>query len=523
MSEQSNLKSRGAWRLGAYLVVILGLVGGGYFLFLHGSDKGAETKEDSEVEEAVIAVKTVHPRYDKTLTMTEKRPATVRPYFQVDLKTCVPGTVLPFSYDVGSKITQDELLITVSVPDLIARRNQRHADLEHSKEVVKQKVAAVDTAKSDYDAKVANVVARKARENADRAYLDYRKKQKDRYARLLAERSIDAQLVDEQEDQLHAAFERLNAAVENVNAAEADAKAAKFYITEAVAKLNESKAQVKVNEAELKYAEAMLDYSFVRAPFDGVIVRRLVDPGFFVQNAGDGHATPLLTVQRNDIVTVSMRLPDVFAPYVTSKTEAIFETPTLPGIKIRGKVTRFPPSLVTPEQDRTMLVEVDLWNRDAVKFREKLKDTKFRAGLKKGMPGDDGLPMVPQVEGKLEDGREMRLLPGMYGQMTLVLRTFSDVYLLPSQALIYRGGYSYIYLAKDGKARLQPVKVQFNDGKLANVDLLNDQDEVVGDLTGKEEVIVSNQSELTDGQPIKTSLDADWKSLANGGDDNEKH
>jgi HlyD family secretion protein len=530
---KSILTSQGALRLGVVLVVVLGLLGAGFAFIHHGVDKAAagagEPPESDEPVEAAIPVKIVHPHFDKSFTMTERRPANVRPYYSADLVTRVPGRVEELSYDVGSKVKAGQELVKVAVPDLEAKRNKCKADVEHARAVVEQKRATVDVAKADLEAAEARVGAAKALERAHREYLAYRKKQKDRYEGLLKDRAIDYKLVDEQEDEFQAATERVNADIEKVVSAVADAKAAKTRIREAQEQLNEAKANVDVALAEEAYAQAMLDYGTIKAPFDGVIVRRNVDPGFFVQNAGDGHATPLLTIHRNDIVTVTMRLPDNFAPYVTPDTEAIFETSTLPGVKIHGKVTRYPPSLVTPENDRTMLVEVDLWNRSPKRIEEKLNNPDpqareaFFKSLKKGMPGDPrgGLPVIPKIEGNMA-GRE--ILPGMYGEMTLVLHKFENVHMLPSQAIINKGGYQYIYVVKDGKAHLQPVKEQVNDGKLAYVELLDKEGGVIGDLTGKEEVIISNQGELSEGQPVKPALvkDEEWRSLVPGGDRNEK-
>jgi hypothetical protein len=220
-----------------------------------------------------------------------------------------------------------------------------------------------------------------------------------------------------------------------------------------------------------------------------------------------------------------MRVPDNYAAYVTPETEAIFETPALPGVKIHGKVTRFPQSLITPENDRTMLVEVDLWNRSAEEFEKKEKDRSFRAGLKPGLPNDPrgGKPIVPHIEGKLMGGQQKQLMPGMFGDMTLILRKFNNVYMLPSSAIVTRGGVPNIYVVKEGKAHLQPVKVQVDDGKLVKVELLDEEGNILGDLTGKEEVIVSNQGELSEGQPINPVMVENWKSLTPGGDHNEKH
>jgi membrane fusion protein (multidrug efflux system) len=510
------------------IAVVLGLLGGALVFFLAGNAHHATASTGDEgseqVEELPISVKIVRPRYDKEFTMTEKRPADVLPYFESPLETRVPGIVSAIRADVGTIVKKGDALVDVSVPDLEARVSQRQADVKLAEAQIDQKKAAKVTSEAQVEAAKARANAARARERSDIKYREFRQKQRDRYAALLRDRAIDAQLVDEQEDRLYAAIEAVNASHEAVAYAVSEVKASEARIKQAEADLEEAQKNVDAKKAELGYAKAMYDYATIRAPFDGQIVRRNVDPGFFVQVSGSGHATPLLVIQRNDIVTVIMRLPDKFAPYITPQTEAILETPLMPGLKIHGKVTRYPDSLLNPEKDRTMLVEVDLWNRSAEDFAVKMKEQTFLDNLKPGLPNDPnrGRPVVPQIKGKLAGGLQKRLLPGTYCDMTLVLRKFENIYMLPSSSIVTIGGVQYIYVVKDGKAHLQRVKDQVNDGKLVKVELLDDNGEVVGDLTGSEEVIVSNQGELSEGQPVKPVLVENWKTLAPGGDANAK-
>ena len=508
-------------RIGLVLLVLVGILGAGSFFFFGGLKASPgpraddEQKESADAEGVDITVMAINPRYDRSFTMKVNRPADVLPYFVSDLETKVTGEVSLINTDAGDVVKQGETLITVSVPDLEAKVAQQTANVQLAEAQVKQKVAAIETAEAEDHAAKARIVSREAKWRADKAYLSFREKQAERYRQLLAERSIDARLVDEQEDRREAALEAVNSAVEAVNTARADKEATVARIKQAKADLEEAESKVRVAKAELNYSKAMVEYATVEAPFDGIVVRRNVDPGFFVQNAGNGHATPMLTIQRSDIVTIVMHVPDIYAPFVTPQTEAIFETPTLPGVKIHGKVTRYPDSLVNPRKDRTLPVEVDLWNEDPAEYAKKMNDKKFTDRLKKGLPGDplNGRPIVPQIKGKLAAGRRMHLMPGMFGDMTLVLQKFDHAYLLPSKAIVTIGGYEYIYVVQDGKAHLQPVKVTADDGKLALLELLNSNGEVVGPLTGKEEVIVTNQGELSEGQLVKPTLLENWNNL----------
>jgi multidrug efflux pump subunit AcrA (membrane-fusion protein) len=306
-------------------------------------------------------------------------------------------------------------------------------------------------------------------------------------------------------------------AVADKLAAEAAVDKAKSEVEDAEAKVEEAKVTAKVKEtlievakSELGFAKAKREFAHIKAPFDATVVRRKVDPGDFVQNASSGHPTPLLSLERSDIVTVVMRVPDHYAPYVTPGTEAVLELDSLPGVQIHGKVTRFAPSLVNEEHDRTMRVEVDLWNLPPEQYAaflkaEKAKKTPFD-DLKKGP-----LPLVPQFTTRTGAAKSARLLPGMFGTMTLVLKSFPDARLLPSEAIVSKGGRPYIYVVQDGKAHLQPVDVQVDDGKVAVVELLAPDGTVLGNLTGNEVVIISNQGELSEGQPVAPVLATDWR------------
>ena len=57
-----------------------------------------------------------------------------------------------------------------------------------------------------------------------------------------------------------------------------------------------------------------------------------------------------------------MKVPDNYAAFVNRDTDAVIQMNSLPGVEIHAKVTRFSPSLLNPENDRTMRVEVDLYN-----------------------------------------------------------------------------------------------------------------------------------------------------------------
>ena len=76
-----------------------------------------------------------------------------------------------------------------------------------------------------------------------------------------------------------------------------------------------------------------------------------------------------------------------------------------------------------------------------------------------------------------------------------------DVYALPQQALMVSGNQTYCYLVKDGKAVKTPVDRAISDGSWVEVDKMKIGDPWVK-VSGKEQVIVGNLSDLTDGEAV---------------------
>ena len=236
----------------------------------------------------------------------------------------------------------------------------------------------------------------------------------------------------------------------------------------------------------------------VMAPFDGVIARRSADPGTFVANpAIVPGVRPLLVVERTDIVTVSMRVPEAYVAQVGKDTEAELRLDAMPGKVLRFKPTRLAPSL--DPADRTLRVEVDLFNGTAEEHRQFLEKAKLNrnADLK-----GRALPEFPKG---LETGAAARLLPGMYGKMRLRLKRFQNAPVIPSSAIVRRGGLPYLFRVESGMALLKPIAVELDDGLLARVFWL-DKDagrDVRRELSRDEELVLTNQGELEDGSRVR--------------------
>jgi multidrug resistance efflux pump len=460
----------------------------------------------TEVDTGVPEVKVIRPKLDASYTVTVSEPAYVEAYYKSALKAKVSGPVKSVQKDIGARVKKNEVLAEIDVPDQIealAQAEQVIKQRQKEEELAKAKVGVAEEA---IKAATSGWHMKEKLKDVAKAMRDYHYTRWVRLDRLSKQQAVSDLLPEEEQLNYLGACSSYEAANDAVDQANAKLAEAKQNLEVAKADVSYKQSLVEVAEKDRDKAKALVDYTKILAPFDGVIVRRNVDPGSFV-DIGTANSDPLFVVERTDIATVYMKVPDTFAPYVSEGTEALITMNNLPGVEIHGKVTRFNQSLETSHSDLTMRVEVDLWNRSRPAYEKWLASE--QAKKPPTAPFDDlktgPRPWVPRIEINNPSIPSTRLLPGYYGTMALVLRNFPNAYLLPSDAIVQQGGESYIYLLKDGKAQKLQVYEQANDGKLAKVALImkKGNQELREELTGQEQVIYSNLGDLSSGQAVK--------------------
>lgn len=453
----------------------------------------------------VPTVKVVRPKRESSVAITAEQIAVVEPYYRADLRARASGVVRRVHRDIGDKVAKGEVLIEIDVPEAeqdVARAEamvlQRRQELRVSEAKLKDAKAAVAVS-------AASIKQREADVQAETATRDLKKRKYARFQELAARGSVVGNVVEEEERDYLSSEAAVTSAAANVERARADYAESESKVEAALADIDLKAAQIVVAQKELDRARAVADYARVRSPFDGVVIRRAVDPGSFVQNATTGTSEALISVAKVDLVTVSAKFPDAFAPSVAVGTPAEVRIDDLAGVTIAAKVTRLAPSV--QNSDRTMRVEVDLFNSDDADYRRLEKEIQV-GGPDRPIKGVTGTMPVRAFPPSSANGP--RLLPGMTGSMKLSLGGFGESFVLPSTAVYSRSGTSYILLVRDGRTHQLPVRVQMNDGhtvKLAVLAKRRDADgvtrEVLTELTGQEDVVVARQLEVGDAAAVK--------------------
>jgi HlyD family secretion protein len=439
---------------------------------VRGSDNTESSPNDSEKG---IPVKTVRPKLNAHFVRSVTQPADLKPFFRAELMARVPGVVTEdLKKNIGDAVQKGEILMNLDVPDLVAEVDQKEAavklarkDEQAAEEMVKIMAAANKRAAAEIKEKQADIERAEAKRKFKQAELR-------RFQILVASKAVTDDILDEKMRDLELAEADKRSSEFAKEAADAGYEEYSAKLTAARVDVEVKQARAVVTKADLAHSKAMLDYATIRAPFNGMIIERKVDPGDFVQNASTGHPTPLLSVVRTDLMTAVMYVPEKSTAYVNKNTEAVVRFDALGDREIRAKVTRVSRWL-QPDKSRDMRIEVDLENKDCL------------------------------------------LDAGMYGTMTLLLQKFDNARLVPTSAVFERGGKTFVFEVKDRQAHLVPVRVQLEDGTQTKiVKLVKRKDAKTGrteetteELTGEEEIIRSGQGEIADGQYVRANQ-VDW-------------
>ncbi|HTK78508.1 MAG TPA: efflux RND transporter periplasmic adaptor subunit [Gemmataceae bacterium] len=481
-----------------------------------------------------VVVNTIRPKRDKAFTVASNQLASVEAYYQANLRARTAGVVKYIPKDVGAPVSQGELLCEVDVPDLLQEVAQKEAVIEQRRQEMLVAKAKVKDAVAQLEVARANIDQQKTLVDQADATRKFRESRWQRFKKMVDDKSAPPDAADEEGRNYLAAVAAWEFAKVAVRKAQADCQEKEASLEGAQADVELRQSLIEVARKDRDRTRALADYAKLTAPFDGVIVRREVDLGTFVQNATTGVSDPLVSIARTDIVTVAARLRDNEAPFVSTNTEVSLLFDELPGVVVEGKITRYSPSVQTI--DRTMRVEVDLFNGSRAEYQKFLAQylecrlaplmgaapfpalSAAAAGRETWGPrlksDTDPLPGPPPLAGPRDQGR--RLLPGMTGHMRINLEKLGDSYLLPSTAVFTRGGKPFIMEVRNGIVHLVPVRVPVYDGRISKVMVIahaanarTGTQETLHELTGTEEIVASRQGELTDGQAVRTTQ-VDW-------------
>lgn len=221
-------------------------------------------------------------------------------------------------------------------------------------------------------------------------------------------------------------------------------------LDEALAEVNSQNARLQGAKAAYGFIAATKNYLNIKAPFEGVITERNINPGAYVGPSGKGSDAPLFVLQQQKKLRLVISVPEVYTGLLSQRDAISFTVKSMPDHKFTAKVKRLAGAL--DEHLRSERLEMDVINDDK------------------------------------------KLLPGMYAEVNLPLPSNDSSFIIPKTALVSSTERVFVIRIVNGKAEWEDVK----KGREANGKV-----EVYGNLNEGDQVIKTATDEIRNGSGIK--------------------
>jgi membrane fusion protein (multidrug efflux system) len=221
-------------------------------------------------------------------------------------------------------------------------------------------------------------------------------------------------------------------------------------LDQATARKNADYSNLEAAKASYKEIGVMKSYLEIRAPFSGIISSRNVNPGAYVGPSGKGSELPLLTLQEQKHLRLSVSIPEAYTNFLKANDVITFKVKSLPAETFTASVKRMAGALDL--HLRSERVEMDMMNADK------------------------------------------KLLPGMVAEVSIPLSSKDSSFVVPKSALVNSNEGIYVIKVVTNKTLRVPVK----KGRE-----IHEKIEIFGDLVLNEQLLTKANEEIKDGTPVK--------------------
>lgn len=202
-----------------------------------------------------------------------------------------------------------------------------------------------------------------------------------------------------------------------------------------------AEARYRMSKGAAAEAQAMMAYCDMKAPFDGVITRKLADVGDLAMPG-----KPLLQMENPAVLRLEADVPEALIGNVKLGDKLTVQIAAVAGA-LEGVVTELAPA--ADPNSRTFLVKLDLPNATAHRS-------------------------------------------GQFGRVAVPIGEVNSLR-IPAAALVLRGQMEMVFVASHGQAQLRLVK---SGARIGN------EVEIVSGLEPGEQIVAAGAANLVDGQPL---------------------
>jgi RND family efflux transporter MFP subunit len=362
----------------------------------------------------------------------------------VQIKTEQPGTIARLLVDLGDPVTKGKVLAEYDAREFELAVKQAEADLLSAEQSLARARATVQSSEANLRRAKDGLVSLEAEVTRTRSEVEWAKSELERSQELYRRALIAARDVDNARNLHNVAQARLAATISARDQHPDQVRIAEAQLESDGAALRVAEAEVARRDATLGIARKRLGDTSIRAPFTGVIAKRLLNPGEYVREN-----TPVFNLVALDPLKYTGTVSERFAPELRPGQRIELAVEAYPGKTFGGQVTRVSPAVEV--QTRSLAVEGRVGNGDG------------------------------------------RLRPGFFTKGQILTRKDAAAVFVPAEAVVYSVGISKVFVVSGDKVQERIVRSGARQGAWV---------EITEGVKPGDTIAVSNLAQLFDGAPV---------------------
>jgi RND family efflux transporter MFP subunit len=425
-------------------------------LFIGGCRSGSANSSNTKAEPQVIDVTTAAAIVKPIPTYFEAT-GNLASDATTDVAPAVSGKIVQVNFDIGSYVTQGDVLVRLDDRDARIRLEQTQSQLQQAQSAVGQAQAQVEQALANVRQAQAQLglnenekfdIIQVAEVRNAKANMDFAEAEYVRSAKLLETGDISRSIFDQKKTARDQARSQYQTALNSANQRYAAIRTAQAQVETAQAAAKAAQSAVGAAQAQVAAAQKGVNDTTVLAPISGYISDRVANVGQYI--SPNTPNSKIATILRTSVLRLRIDVPEQSLGKVATGQSISLQVSAYPDRNFAGTVVRMSPNVNATA--RTLTVEAEV-------------------------PNSDGL-----------------LKPGQFATVRITQSKPEPAVMIPTAAVRTDGDVSRVFVVKDGAAREQLVQLGLLEGDMIQVK----QGVVEGDM-----VATSNLNALSDGVLVR--------------------
>jgi membrane fusion protein (multidrug efflux system) len=305
--ETAPEKKPGNGKRRLFVLLTIGLIAVGIFVFLKIRAAGHEQTDNAQLDAMITPIRNI-----------------------------VPGFITAIHFEDNQQVQKDEVLIEIDQQDYKARVAQAEAALESAKAQLEMARTGASVAKTNANSTSLSSAAIKDNIKSQQALVTRNEQELARLDKMLKDGSATRQQYEATVAETESSKAKLEMLQKEYDASTSQTLGAKTTAEGKHAEIELAEAVIKQRESELQLAQTQLANTLIKAPYDGIVSKKSVEMGQYLQ-AG----VPVCSVVDFNHLWLSANFKETQIEDIRVGQDVRIKLDAFPHSRIKGRVESF--------------------------------------------------------------------------------------------------------------------------------------------------------------------------------------